>query len=375
MEIPDILVSWGHRLFVILPFACIIILEKYLRHRRFVKLTGCQPAYSKAPVKDPLIGLDFIYDKLFRGLPEKGLKDSCQTFDKLGSTYTVSRWTAQVIYTCDAGNVRHMLATGFEDFGLPKIRKSALTSLLGTGIFSLDGVPWSHARAVLRPTLTKKKMHDLPAMLEHHAQALLHRIPMDGTVFDLQPLFFGFTMDVSTDVFMGRSTGMLGSDKQPKRENQFIDDYLLCSEEVIKKMNLGPLGHFRWNTAADHAKENVFKYVDDYIDESLKLHLENPQTGCNFMQEMAAAVGDRKALRDQVLHFLLASRDTTATLLSNLFFVLAKKPLVYSKLREEILHAVGEETPAFDRLKDIKYLKWCVNECKSMWALFSHLPG
>jgi cytochrome P450 len=86
----------------------------------------------------------------------------------------------------------------------------------------------------------------------------------------------------------------------------------------------------------------------------------------SFLQELANAMGHGRALRDQVLHIFLASRDTTASLLSNLFFALAKKPDVYARLRKEVTETVGDcSPPTFEQLKNITYLKWCINECES----------
>lgn len=365
MEVPVTLVSWAHRCFPILFFVFIIMLERYQRHRRFLKLTGAQSPHSKAPVRDPFIGLDFVYDKFVRRLPDESLKDYSKRFKKFGSTYVVSRWTSELIHTCDAKNIQQILASGFEDFRLPKVRTSAISGVLGNGIFALDGGPWSHARGELRQTVKKQKIDALPPTLEDHIQALFKRVPVNGTTLDLQPLFFSFTMDVATDFLMGRSTHTLNSSSQAERNQQFIDDYMLCSEYAARRMNLGPLSPLHRDATANQASRRVLQYVDDYIDESLKMDHKDPQTDHNYIQDLATAVGNRKTLRDHVLHLLLASRDTTATLLSNLFFALAKKPLVYAKLREEVVRTFGDKVPTFEQLKDMQYLKWCINECKS----------
>ncbi|KAL6852316.1 hypothetical protein ACO1O0_006859 [Amphichorda felina] len=169
-------------------------------------------------------------------------------------------------------------------------------------------------------------------------------------------------MDVATDFLMGRSTHTLNSSSQAERNQQFIDDYMLCSEYAARRMNLGPLSPLHRDATANQASRRVLQYMDDYIDESLKMDHKDPQTDHNYIQDLATAVGNRKTLRDHVLHLLLASRDTTATLLSNLFFALAKKPLVYAKLREEVVRTFGDKVPTFEQLKDMQYLKWCINE-------------
>jgi cytochrome P450 len=215
--------------------------------------------------------------------------------------------------------------------------------------------------------LNKAKMDSLPHILEHHVRSFLQHIRRDGSEVDLQPLFFKITMDVASEFLLGQSTDMLSNGGGSATE--FVDNYMACSAETVKKMCLGPLSFLRFNSSANQAREKVFEYMDDYIHTSLQSHQQKLQDGQTqrslFLQDLAAAIGDGKTLRDQFLHIFLASRDTTASLLSNLFFVLAKDPAVYSKLRAEIMSTVGDSSlPTFEQLKRMTYLRWCVNECE-----------
>lgn len=363
---PELHIELPDRSFLALLLFCILLSHHYARSRRRARSVGCHPCYRKAPIKDPFIGIDFVYEKFFRKTPAPTLKESFNTYRQLGKTYSVSRWTCKTVNTCDAENIKHILATAFEDYELPKVRISVMTGLLGTGIFTLNGRSWSHARAILRPSMTKQKMGVLPSILERHFNAFLQRLPSGIGSIDLQPLFFGLSMDIATGFLMGHSTNMLSKDNADE-EQQFVDDYMLCSEEATDKMRLGPISWLRYNRRAETAKLRVFDYIDKYIEVS-RLRQTSPELDGgrkNFMHDLEAAIEDRKTLRDQILHILLASRDTTASLLSNLFFTLAKEPDIYSKLREEIMTTVGQAIPTFDELKDMRYLKWCVNECMS----------
>lgn len=370
-SLPGMHHSWLNRLLPLSLIVFSLLLDLYLRHRRLVKINGCQKSYRRAPVTDPFIGFDFIYERLLRGSSPKTLSETHRDFRALGSTYLISRWTTRTIHTCDARNIKHILASSFHDFRLPGVRVSVLSDLLGLGIFTLDGQAWSYTRALLRPSLTKAKMDSLPHILEHHVQSLLQRIRRDGTEVDLQPLFFKVTMDVASEFLLGQSTDMLSNGGG--RSTEFVDNYMACSAETVKKMRLGPLSFLRFNSFANQAREKVFQYMDDYIHTSLQSQREMLQDGQArgglFLKDLAAAIGDGKTLRDQVLHIFLASRDTTASLLSNLFFVLAKNPAVYSKLRGEVMNTVGDSTlPTFEQLKRMTYLRWCVNECELLQA-------
>jgi cytochrome P450 len=112
------------------------------------------------------------------------------------------------------------------------------------------------------------------------------------------------------------------------------------------------------------AKARVLHYVDSFIAEAKmrQSHIE-PKPQYDMLKELRKVAPDHSTLRDQVLHILLASRDTVACLLSNLVFVLSKHPVVYSRLRKEVVGCCGSGRPSIEQLHSMKYLKWCVNEC------------
>jgi cytochrome P450 len=71
---------------------------------------------------------------------------------------------------------------------------------------------------------------------------------------------------------------------------------------------------------------------------------------------------DPKQLRDELLNILLAGRDTTASLLSNTFHVLARRPDIWKKLKAEVDELQGAR-PDYETLRNMKYLKYLLNEC------------
>ncbi|KAJ4326148.1 hypothetical protein N0V84_003198 [Fusarium piperis] len=336
-------------------------LETYLRRWKLAQARGCREATSKVPVKDPIIGLDFLYRALFGHAPERYLESTWAAFKEMGTTYVEKRWTWQCVYTCDPLNLKQILATASEDFDLPEFRTSVIGHVFGRGIFVLSGHTWKHARTVLRRSFRKENPAPFLETLERNFEAFTSHVPTDGSEVDLQPLFLGLTMDVATEFLMGHSTGMLRDKGDHSREQQFVDDYMICSEEIIQQMQLGPLHQLKFNLEAKRAKKRVYEYLDKFIDESLQHSKDNHPEG-NFLADMMAIAKDRKGLSDQILHILLASRDTTSSLLSNLFFVLSKNPDLFAKLRQEVLSISGHEPPTAHQLKEMTYMKWCVNE-------------
>ncbi|KAI9151554.1 Cytochrome P450 monooxygenase fsdH [Paramyrothecium foliicola] len=330
---------------------------------QFMREAGCEPIKSKAPLRDPYFGLDFIFDLIFKKASDSCIAEAHDSFRQLGVTYTSKRWAWETIYTCESLNIKHILATNSADFELPWIRVAAISSFLGCGIFTLSGHSWSHSRAALKPSLTKANMISLTPLLEEHFQALLQIIPEDGAKIDLQPLFFALTMDIATDFLLNNSTHMLKSTRDHGAKEQYLRDYAICSEAASKNMQMGPLQTFAIRPRASQAKHRVFNFMDEYVDECVRQR----QAGkllvrYDLLQEMQGANMGSKDIRDQILHILLASRDTTASLLSNLFFLLAKEPAIYAKLRGDVLEILGKEPPTTEQLRDVEYLKWCIQE-------------
>ncbi|KAJ4254429.1 hypothetical protein NW762_010027 [Fusarium torreyae] len=335
-------------------------LETYFQRWKLAQAQGCQDATSKVPVKDPIIGFDFLYKIFFGESPERYLDSTWQAFKEMGTTYIEKRWTWQCVYTCDPQNLKQILATAYEDFDLPEFRTSVIGRVFGQGIFVLSGHTWKHARSILRQSFRKDDPASFLETLERNFQAFIKHVPTDGSEVDLQPLFLGLTMDVSTEFLMGHSTGMLSDKTDHTREQQFVDDYMICSEEIIQQMQLGPLHCLKFSFASKRAKKRVYEYLDTFIEESLKSSKDKSEK--SFLTDMMAIVDDKKGLSDQILHILLASRDTTSSLLSNLFFALSKNPHIFAKLRQVVLNVAGHDTPTASELKEMTYLKWCVNE-------------
>lgn len=81
-----------------------------------------------------------------------------------------------------------------------------------------------------------------------------------------------------------------------------------------------------------------------------------------FLHELIKQTQDPEILRSELLNILLAGRDTTAGLLSNTWFTLARRPDIWAKLRAEIDELHGQP-PDYAQIKEMKYLRWVLNEC------------
>ncbi|KAK3365440.1 cytochrome P450 alkane hydroxylase-like protein [Podospora didyma] len=364
----------------------------YFRNRKFSKANGCEKPRNVAHTREPIIGLDFLLECLRNAKSGHYIRYCASRLFRYGFTYITRRATFDTIHTADPENLKFMLATGFDNYKLARLRVNAMAPLFGSGIFTTNGPAWAHSRAILRPSFTRQNMAPLLAMMERHFQMLLRQVPKDGsTPFDVQRLFFCFTMDTATEFLMGRSTNTLDPSRHTEADRVFVQDYLDCCFEAVRMIASGPLQAFRVSSRSLRvSRDRAWAYVDRFVDDALAkrearrlnpnkemmdtVDKEDYEKGAeyNFLEELAAQTTNKTLLRDQVLNVLLASRDTTAALLSNMFYELARHPEIFAKLREEALSKIKGELPTEAELNNMPYLRWCINESLRMYPV---VPG
>lgn len=87
-----------------------------------------------------------------------------------------------------------------------------------------------------------------------------------------------------------------------------------------------------------------------------------------FLPELVRQTQDPVRIRSELLNILLAGRDTTASLLSNVWWTLSKRPDIWTKLQDE-LAVLGGQPPSYEQIKDFKYLRAVLNESLRLYPL------
>lgn len=350
----------------------------YLARRRFKKEHGCQPCKAKF-YKDPILGLDVLKAMDYNSKNRIMLQENRKRFQRLGNTFHNRIITQPWIVTCEPENIKTILSLKFKDYSFGN-RQASMTPLLGHGIFNADGERWANSRHLLRPNFARDQVADLEAF-ERHFKLMLKHIPKDGSTVDLQELFFRLTIDTATEFLFNHSTNslrMVGVEDENNEDAIFSKAFTYAQDDIGMRLRLGPFDRLRKNEKGWEAIRICHEYIDKFVDEALRYRKEldeEKQAGNEktekyfFIQEVAKQTTDKKRIRDELINILLAGRDTTASLLSNMFFEIARQPAIYAKLREEIA-ALGGRTPTYEELRNLKYLKWCLNECELLLRTF-----
>lgn len=338
--------------------------------RNFRRRHGCEPVHARVPMKDPILGLDFIYKQLRAFKGKRALEAGISRFKGLGHTFYVGGIMSSIA-TDDPENIKSILAVNFKDYSHSG-RQTLMKPLLGRGIFVSDGEEWAHSRAMLRPNFAKDQVADLETV-GRHISHLIAAIPRDTTV-NLQPLLLRFTLDSATEFLLGRSTNTLVNDDAEGRE--FGAAFEASTKDIAYQFRLGPFRHLQWNRGKAKANyATCLRYVDQFVREAMDLRkasLEKKQdvdiagddTRNYFLRELANSDEPEDKIRDELLNILVAGRDTTASMLASFFFVAAHRPDVWQKLRAEVGLLEGS-APTYERLRNMKYANYCLKESES----------
>ncbi len=298
------------------------------------------------------------------------LEATQEQFIHNGNTYMTKMMSADAIFTIDPDNIRTLLTVNFNHYSVGRRRGDAFIPYLGHSIISADGDPWASSRRLLHSSFTLRQA-DL-ITFEKHVSHLLQAIPSNGIAIDLQPVFFHLAMDIASEFFLGESTDCLAPEKLKSSSAEFSERFSWFQCAIRDRLYLGKFPILAPTVAIDRDRRYIRGFVDNFIEKAsiARRHRESERFDGvekhNFLiDKLAQSPKSAIELREDVLHLFLRARDTTGSLLSNLWFVLARRSDIWAKLHQETV-ALGPGRPNLETLKGMKYMHCCIKECTSV---------
>ncbi|KAL9122969.1 MAG: hypothetical protein Q9187_000476 [Circinaria calcarea] len=317
-----------------------------LKKRDLIAQYHCLPP-PFYPHLDPVFGLDGVRDA-FAALKSKTyLTRIHHLYETLGPTFSSRFFLTPVVNTIEPENIKTVLATKFEDYSIGSRRKNAFEPLLGHGIIQVDGARWEHSRALIKPSFTRSQVGDL-STFRVHVDHLIEALPIDGVVVDLGELFFRLSADIATEFLFGES--ILSLIHPDAMEADFVKAFHEAQIGIEKRWQMGGLAKFAYMPDFHRNVDKVHGFIDRHVEKAIAFQNlrtkeeEQRSEGAGtekdgkriFLHELAQATSDRRVLRDELLTMFGGGPDITAALLSNLFFVLARRPRIWTRLRDEV---------------------------------------
>ncbi|KAE8647481.1 hypothetical protein Csa_003271 [Cucumis sativus] len=297
-----------------------------------------------------------------------------EVIQEVGSTYLFKGvWFSgmDLLFTVDTSNINHILSVNFERYPKGPDFKY-IFDILGDGIFNSDSDVWralrktayalvhDHKYLKFLETITLKKVKE-------ELVPILQTVSENGSVLDFQDLFQRLSFDVTCMLVTGSDLHSLslGFRHLFSKAIDDVEEVILLRHfypkklwELQKKLQIGQ--PVKLKQAWEIIDENISTLIASKR-ESLKNQMKEKEGGdddeegadliTSYMKDYKE--NDDKVLRDTVLNFMVAGRDTLSAALSWFFFCLSKNPIVVEKIREELRTTVP------------------TNEACDQWRIFS----
>ncbi|KXH53146.1 N-alkane-inducible cytochrome P450 [Colletotrichum nymphaeae SA-01] len=346
----------------------IIVSTHVLRHRMKREYGTLPP--KKLPQKDPIFGTDVVLQNLDAAKKFGFLALLKKRHTEQGQTFTTNTYLRTTINTCDPKLIQTVLSNQFEDFGMGPLRRKSASPLLGRGIFTTDNEIWAHQRALIRPSFIRAQVTDF-SIFETHVDQLIQLIARENYIVDLQQLFFRMVLDSNSEYLFGESVGLM-SDHASDSAHTFHHALDYAQQGTILRLRLGNLMFAHRDAKFRDSCGIVHAYADKFVKQALEFREheklypmekkdEYARTKYVFLNELAKDADNPIMLRDQIVNMLLAARDTTAGLLAFAFFLLARNPKVWDKLRGDVLGNYTEPL-TYDAVMQMTYLRYVLQE-------------
>lgn len=271
--------------------------------------------------------------------------------------------TQSMVMLAEPEAVRHVLETNQGNYRKSEVYRTELQRVFGRGLLTSGGDRWQRQNRLIAPMFTTDSVYTFTEIVREETEAMLDRWAEHEGPIDLQSELERLTL-----IVIGKA--MFSTDMDDHAAA--IGEILEVLRSAFKRRTRGLLTAPDWlptptvrreRAALERLDEIVYGLVEkrrgnaDAADDLLSKPLlaEDEQTGERM---------DDEQIRDELVTFLLAGHETTATALTWTWYLLAQSPEIHRKLHEQVASA-----DVFDRerltpavVRELQYAKHCVQE-------------
>ncbi|CAA2955789.1 cytochrome P450 704C1-like [Olea europaea subsp. europaea] len=270
------------------------------------------------------------------------------------------------VYTADPAVVEYVLKTNFANYGKGWYHHNILKDLLGDGIFTVDGERWKHQRKMSSYEFSTRNLRDFSSGVFKTNAAKLAGIVSEAIasnqIIEIQDLFMKSTLDSVFKVVLGVDLdSMRGTNEEGTQFSKAFDEaseltayrYVDISWPIKQFFNIG--SEAKLKSCMKIVNEFVYKVIRNKIEQVHKpsdhLSLNKGDILSRFLDMNET---DPKYLKDIILSFIIAGKDTTASTLSWFFYMMCKHPLIQVKIAKEVREAAKlQKNTSIDEMANI----------------------
>ncbi|KAK8495492.1 hypothetical protein V6N12_032771 [Hibiscus sabdariffa] len=300
--------------------------------------------HGYAPAEGTIFGqlfhLDYLYDY------------QTQVAKRL-HTYRLIGLTHSEISTTDTRNLEHILKTSFTKYAKGKHLHENVSDLWGDGIFAVDGDKWRQQRKLASYEFSTRVLRDFSCSVFRKNAAklagVISKLAMSGQLIEFQDLFMKTALESIFKVGFGMDLNCLDglSNEEATTFSKAFDD----ANEAVNLRFADPLWKLKRfiNIGSEASLKKNIEIVDKFVHNVISTKkellavksdpIEKEDILSRFLAESEKnpETMSSQYLRDIILNFLIAGKDTTANTSCWFFYILCKNPLIQEKIAQEVI--------------------------------------
>ncbi|CAL5435283.1 unnamed protein product [Camellia sinensis] len=287
------------------------------------------------------------------------------------------------VITANPLNVEHILKTNFDNYPKGIRFITLLQDFLGQGIFNSDAHLWKVQRKTASYEFNTKSLRNfvlenVTVETQTRLVPIFQKSAKTNRVLDLQDVLERFAFDNICKLAFNVDPGCLGGDGTAGGEfmTAFEEAATLSSGRFMYALpNLYKIKKF-FNMGSEKKLMDSIGVVHEFADKIIKSRMEErAEKRDEDLLSRFIGTDDNSAefLRDIVISFILAGRDTTSSALTWFFWLLSSRLEIQKKILQE-LEAVRTrnakrtgETYSFDELREMGYLHAAISEAMRLY--------
>jgi cytochrome P450 len=265
-----------------------------------------------------------------------------------------------VVYAPEA--IKEILTT--KDTFFEKGNSSRVFSkTLGNGLLTSEGAKHQHQRKMIQPAFHKKKIADYGDVVADYTQEMLTSWT-EGEVRKIDQDMMNVTLRIIVRTMFG--TDVLN---QSSTITGAVNDII---EKAAQSLFL-PFSFLDWVPTRKNINYKQGLHVLSELTQQLIKEGQDNQGEDNLLQMLLQAKYEdgsslsQQEITDQVVTFVIAGHETTANVLSWIWFLLSQHPKVEKKFYEEIDLVCKGQIPRFDHVSELSYTNQIFQEALRLY--------
>jgi cytochrome P450 len=270
----------------------------------------------------------------------------------------------------DPAGIKRVLLDNVANYPKTSVTRLLLEPGMGKGLITAEGEIWRRHRRIMAPSFDHRSILSYSPIMTQVAEELVakwHKLP-EGTTIDVAAAMMEATLTViSRTMFSSDSVDIADVVRRGVERYQ--------SEVRPTLADLLGLPHWLSHRGKLRASVRALSEFDIAINRLIETRIQNHDAAPNDLLARLLAARDEdgsgrlsiQEVRDEVITTFMAGHETTAQVLTWVWYLLSQHPIEEAKLHAEIKTVLGGRPPRHEDLAKLTYTRMIIEEAMRLY--------